>query len=339
MINERLQQMKIDRLKYTNIPWISVKTTYIQKPSRFGRRERTKSVATIKKVQLDPPTRHFFHHSAMMFSEEEYTLLMKAEADNLELNNKRLDGRSPSRLQKLQEMNNKRLTSQIMGNSTSSSFKLSKIFSNKMSKKDDFKQNDSVISFTPFVTEIGEEDKKTTEEIEKDDPIDITSGPVTIQDIEEQVWLHSHEVNHSNEEVGRKVEYLNGQILDSGGGKTGNQPQIAYSYNRGQRKIRNAIKELSSVQKESEELRDRISGKYGITTKKGQMIKENIEKSYSALRYKKYLYKQKLDVPEFIEDADFSSLQNKRKTVKDAVKSVGWEKYYISSSRKKDNGS
>ena len=333
MSEERLRQMKSERLKYANIPWVTVKTTYIEKPARLGRQYSRSAFAPIRSNPVEKPTMHFFNHSHMMFTNDEYSLLLKADSDNTELMTKRLDGRSPSRLQALQQVHDKRIASQIGSNNVASQMRLSRIISNQMMNKNKmFETSDSVISFKPIITEIEEEEDRKVmtgrSEIKENEKPKTILAPATIHDLEEQVWAHSHELNKKDND--KKVEGLNAEFVHD---NTGHY-QIVKIHSRGERKLKKAIQETSFAEHEIMDLNKSLKG---TSLKKGkeQKILKELENSYSAYKYKKYLDKQKLDVPDFFERADFSNIQISRRSVKDMVKTLGWEQYAVSSARKR----
>lgn len=293
MSNERFQKMKFEKLKLSKVPWIQIKPTYIRPSSRF---KSTNSKSCIIAKPIGQTTRSYFAHSSIQFTESEHVILRKAESDNEKTKNQlKLDfkiiSRRPSKLQELQQSQNDEINS-IDFNPTGRSQSVCHPSTNEQNI---FETCDSFISLKSLVDEDDHDVEDDSKKIEKN-PSDvqvITSGPVTTNDIKEHIWLYSHEVCQTNDNIFMPKYYADSMT------EVNKRIIINKVMTKGQKKLISALNESSNMTNESEKLKNLFSNKE-------KALKESLENSYSAMKYTKYLHHNNLAIPDYIYDLHFS---------------------------------
>lgn len=314
---QRLQEMKLKRLKFTNIPWITVQTATMKVSGRQSSRAQT-PVVQARSTQRAPsetkrPTTAYFKHSKMRFTDNEMTQLEKVEGKPESRSPKSPTVRVESRLQILQRKTADESLQEQHGIKLSRKFTS---FLDRGAKVEYIERCDSVMSITSLDAPLEAEADEDSPTNDRSGEIHIpNTGGVTIDDIKEHVWIYAHDELKKEEMI--PVKHMEGVMEMDGQRRT-----ISLAKTRGQRKVTNAISEHSSVEREYEDLRRRMENDCLVAT--DDRCKEGLERSYSALKYRKYLYKRKMKVPKFVEDCDFTDLQKRRAEEKELFRLVGW---------------
>jgi hypothetical protein len=153
------------------------------------------------------------------------------------------------------------------------------------------------------------------------------SAPVTIQEIQDHVWMYSHEV-HPDDEPRMIPKPLTGGFASDGA-----QMMMEVANKGGRRKMARIIHECSAVQQESDELRRKIARR-SVGDKGHEERAKKLERSYSAMRYRKFLDKRGVKAPDFIDHCDFKQLRSERKAEKEKMRSLGWSGVMLQASEK-----
>lgn len=322
MTSARLEGMKKNQLRYQNVPWIMIQSTCLRPSPRFSSRSNMSSRSMNSVTSAHPSARPYFKNSSIAFTEPEQGIIRKVEEDidlGIEITTKQ---RQPSKLQQLQQVNEERQSmSSIFENTQRSSY----VFKAQVQP---IPESDSVVSIAQLDRPLEEEEVAAPNyKLTKDQSMVIASGPVTIQDIKEHVLIYARETNPPDES-GRIKNF--DVTVSNEKGRTLATP-IA---NGGKRKVQRTIKQYSSVQRESDDLERAIRGN---STKHGALLKikhrKELERSYSAFKYSRYVYKNNLKPSEFIEDLDFHKVQQQKIQEKQTMKSKGWSAVMISKAR------
>jgi hypothetical protein len=135
------------------------------------------------------------------------------------------------------------------------------------------------------------------------------SPPATVAEIQENVWKYSREQNPGHESD------LTAQCVE--GTFTGRA--LAIRESRGRKKVTQIVKGYSAVEQEGMELK-----KTAALREINNERTAELEKCYSAMRYRKYLFKNRFPVPPFIDNCDFQKLREERRVEKgkDRVRKV-----------------
>jgi hypothetical protein len=167
---------------------------------------------------------------------------------------------------------------------------------------------DRIISMTRVNEYFAKDDNAEQSQIEISASMDDFRGTpaVTISEIQDHIWIHSHE-EHPRGDADRTVRSLDADLSEG---------HINIRESRGRRKVTQIVKSYSAVEQESQELQRKLLGKQ-TQLRKGTKLRPVLEGCYSALRLRKFLDRNNLDVPDFIEDCDFQKLQEERRAEKE----------------------
>jgi hypothetical protein len=154
-----------------------------------------------------------------------------------------------------------------------------------------------------------------------------SGAPVTIQEIQDHVWIYSHEA-HPDDEPRMAARELTGGFASDGA-----QIAMEAADGGGRRKMARIIHECSALQQESDELRKRIARSSSGDEGDDQRA-ERLESSYSAMRYRKFLDKRGAKAPDFIDHCDFRQLRSERKAEKEKMRTIGWSGVVLQASER-----
>lgn len=125
---------------------------------------------------------------------------------------------------------------------------------------------------------------------------------VSSKDIKEQVWTYTHSINKENDSH-FLPKYFGDLIV-----KENERLTINKTVDKGRKKIISAVNKSSNANNESDEIKNLLKSK-------NKTLKQNLENSYSALKYSMYLHHHCLEIPDYIDELNFSinNIGNKRK--------------------------
>lgn len=376
---QRLNEQRLQKLKYRNIKWITVPSSSYKFTPRYGesalassRSERSRS-SLPQNISKPNPKTPYFKSSEVSFTEPEIQVLREADYTNTA---KSIQKRS-SQLEQLQAQkieNEKYL--QLSSSSLTSRSRI-KLIPSLESDVHEIPRSDSVISLKPI--DLDEDDDSS-----KNDPTAIqnhdssynvfNSSTVTIDDIKEHVWMWCHE--NDDEDLKKTVKHCNAQFIEQEFSPSVQTPEqyqqqqqqlkyqfqqhrrqrqliekqkhhdqeqrqkqqqllqqspsdksqsilsvkssvsildesfyspenrfleAQFNYSLGEKKLRNIIKSHSKIERDREEVKRRFQRKH-VPNKNT----ENIGSSYCAYKYQKYLFDKVGDVPDYLDEVDFT---------------------------------
>lgn len=313
------------QLKYSGIPWITIKTpVYSRTPSTSGLNSPAlRSMSEIPK--MESTSKPIFNHSHTLFSDQEAHVIHLAtdSGDGMRMH------RTLSRLQNIQTVQQELHPELILGTKHNSPV-ITQL------KEDETKDEDleSVISLDEDIEPVGFSNpnpQETSRLTQRSENSFIGSGPVTVKDIQTNVWDYCHSIEDEKplDPISRDLASMKSNNTST---ITADSPSTFYPYDMefhlddvtkqtivqrknitpGMRKKLNTIQLYSGVEKEMEELHIHKP----ITTKEQ---KKNLESSISAMTYANYILKNDREMPDFLDGLDFSTAKahfHKRKKVR-----------------------
>jgi hypothetical protein len=121
---------------------------------------------------------------------------------------------------------------------------------------------------------------------------------VTIAEIRDNVWAHAHR-RHPRGDTAIAARPIDGAIEEDA---------ISLRESRGRKKVTQIVAQYSAVEK---------SGRSTPENPGTEDRAQELERCYSALRYRKYVFRNHGKVPDFIDNCDFQALQEERRAEKE----------------------
>lgn len=389
---QRLNEQRLQKLKYRNIKWVTVPSASLKFTPRFGEspisssRKSCQSEGSSSSMQPSISNNisktPYFKTSEISFTEPEIQILREADYTNESIPIRK----KSSQLEQLQakKLENDKF---IQFSSALSSKSRIQLIPSLDSEISEIPRSDSVVSFKPI--ELGDEDDSLDNDPSsiqyqnRDSSYNVfNNSSVTIDDIKEHVWMWCHENN--DDDLKKKVKHCNAQFIEQEVSSSNpeqyhqqqhqlkyqfqqhrkqrqmiekqkhhdqeqrqKQQQILqqqsssdikngqfissqvsffdesfyspenrlleahYSYTPGERKLRNIIKSHSKIEQDREEVKQRFARKT-IPNKNT----EKIGGSYCAYKYQKYLFDKIGDVPDFLDEVDFTEAKKVKATLR-----------------------
>ena len=309
----QLNTLKNKKPKYVNMNWVTIPPTIFHHSPRLkdNIQIQKKREAQLIRIKNKP----FFENSNISFTKDEIEMLK--EADSSDVNSYLPVSRNPSRLEQLQFQ--KFEENESVGSKKSAQKTI------KPKTQLIYERSDSVISLKPLdLSEDDDSDMEPNNETSSQssklsksskssntakNKVNISifdTESVTINDIKQHVWIYCHDKDKKevkeNENV-RLFPVIFEHPRDSSGNIT-----VHPILSRGERKLKKIAKMTSKIEQEKEESRQKLE------LEKLQR-REKFEQSYCAYKYQKYLYQRRCDIPDFLDEVDFSKSKNTVKKV------------------------
>jgi hypothetical protein len=132
---------------------------------------------------------------------------------------------------------------------------------------------------------------------------DFRTAPVTMSEIQDHIWLFSREQNPRGEEE-RTARSVDGDFT----GKS-----LCVRESRGKKKVTTILRLYSSAEEAASR---RVGSRRRPPSPRALQAAESLSQCYSALRYRKFLERGRMVVPDFIDNCDFQQLQAERRAEK-----------------------
>ncbi|OHT15040.1 hypothetical protein TRFO_14557 [Tritrichomonas foetus] len=302
---QRLNEQRKQRLKYSNINWVTVPNTPVMISPRLSAVDGSISRMSSRLSTRSEPKTPYFKNSEISFTNDEISMLK--QADSTDADSFIPLSRTPSRLERLQSQKFEDDQYGIPLSSSSSPSKNRFKMSVLMKSNNTITKSDSVVSFKPVELEdidSIEKENETNSKITSKDSFQIpnttifNTASVTIDDIKEHVWMHCHE-NELEKKEHDYVKLCQAHFIPQKGSQ---KPVANFTYDYGERKVKNIIRSHSKIEQDREAIRQKAyRERYEMTDKK-----RRIESSYCAYKYQKYLYNKRSGIPDFLDEADFT---------------------------------
>jgi hypothetical protein len=285
----RLNAIKEKQLRHIHMSWETITETPFRPPSRAAPRISARSLPSGRAAA---PQTHFFHHSQIGFTAPEIAIVQKAANSAM---GESLKSGAPSRLISLQRC----VTDPVRKIASFPSRRLqasSLVLGPELS--------DPIVSLTSVDKFFANDE---TAELPQSDTNSSVQGfrippPVTISQIRDHVWIYSHE-QHPKGDTDLTAHALDGEMVEG---------TLNVRESRGRRKVTTIVRGYSAVEQEGRNMRKGVIGRPLRAARSAEL-----ESCYSALRYRKYLFKNHCVVPDFIDECDFQQLQAQRRAEKE----------------------
>lgn len=219
---QRLNEQRLQKLKYKNIKWVTVPSASIKLTPRFGEspassrkscRSEESSSSMRQSISQNATKTPYFKTSEISFTEPEMQILREADFNNSDSIPIR---KKSSQLEQLQakKLENDRYNQYSSALSSRSRIQLIPSLESEITE---IPRSDSVVSFKPVELEDDEEslsnDSNSIKYQNRDSSYNVfNNSSVTIDDIKEHVWMWCHD--NDDDDLKKKVKYCNAQFIE-----------------------------------------------------------------------------------------------------------------------------